>query len=162
MQSVPVSHQTVANQWPVSVETIDSLQAVSTVHSQSISMRNQCTAVRSRRAFSARPFCKARSVYSPVFGRHTTPSRLTKTKRAIQSTYASMLVGLAECLPLGILQVCAMCCHDIFVDAQVNMQYRHVCILAGCALLSINRLLHELCTCAPLQTDSALTVFAVH
>jgi len=31
--------------------------------------------------------------------------RLTKTKRAIQSTYASMLVGLAECLPLGILQI---------------------------------------------------------
>jgi len=31
--------------------------------------------------------------------------RFTKTKRAIQSTYASMLVGLAECLPLGILQI---------------------------------------------------------
>jgi hypothetical protein len=34
--------------------------------------------------------------------------RLVKAKRAIQSTYAAMLVGLAECLPLGVLQVCTM------------------------------------------------------
>ena len=30
--------------------------------------------------------------------------RYTKTKRAIQSAYAALLVGLAESLPLGILQ----------------------------------------------------------
>ena len=32
-------------------------------------------------------------------------ARLAKTKRQIRLVYASMLVGLAECLPMGILQV---------------------------------------------------------
>jgi hypothetical protein len=35
-------------------------------------------------------------------------ARLAKTKRKIQLVYASMLVGVAECLPLGILQVGAV------------------------------------------------------
>jgi len=35
--------------------------------------------------------------------KHT--KRFVKTKRSIHSAYASMLVGLAECLPLGILQI---------------------------------------------------------
>ena len=44
------------------------------------------------------------SLSSESWGHH----RFVKNKRAIQSTYASMLVGVAECLPLGILQVCAV------------------------------------------------------
>ena len=35
-------------------------------------------------------------------------TRLVKTKRKIHLVYTSTLVGLAECLPLGILQVGAV------------------------------------------------------
>ena len=42
--------------------------------------------------------------------------RLAKTKRAIHSTYASVLVGLAECLPLGVLQVTANSSFSPFGD----------------------------------------------
>ena len=57
---------------------------------------------------------KAQPVYGPSNSGYGTPSlknesglygRFVKTKRSIHSAYASMLVGLAECLPLGILQV---------------------------------------------------------
>ena len=62
-------------------------------------------------------------------------SRFAKTKRAIQSVYASVLVGLAECLPLGILQVCIVLSFvDAACDAQANIQCKYACLSADAGL----------------------------
>ena len=46
--------------------------------------------------------------------------RFAKINRAIQLTFASMLVGLAECMPLGILQVCCAETMDVWMQPSAS------------------------------------------